>query len=142
MRLWSLHPKYLDPIGLARLFNEGKGGLRALYGLQTMHRNHPQLDRFKDTADPISVLSEYLWEVHDHIPKERLVNGRYDTSLLSSSRDYIIAIPVTTEQIEFERKWMYQKCSARTKKFIYPGRDLHPLFYEIPGKIEPWEKSA
>lgn len=140
MRLWSLHPKYLDPIGLARCFNEGKGGLRALKGLQKMHRTHPQLRRFGFTGDPVGALSTYLWHVYSNIPEDRITDNKYNTDVLTHFRTDL-QMPVTTGQIEFEREWLNHICTTRrqAKDWTYPGRDLHPMFFEVPGGIAPWE---
>ena len=52
MRLWSLHPKYLDSKGLVALWREGLLARAVLKGETTGYKNHPQLDRFKNLPNP------------------------------------------------------------------------------------------
>ena len=52
MRLWSLHPQYLDPQGLVALWREGLLARKVLLGDTQGYRNHPQLDRFKACDTP------------------------------------------------------------------------------------------
>ena len=53
MRLWSLHPKYLDKLGLLGLWRESLLAQKVLLGKTKGYKNHPQLIRFKRTSDPI-----------------------------------------------------------------------------------------
>ena len=63
MRLWSLHPGYLDCKGLVALWREGLLAQKVLLGATKGYRNHPQLDRFKLQTDPIAAIAAYLREV-------------------------------------------------------------------------------
>ena len=47
MRLWTLHPKYLDPKGLVALWREALLAQAVLKGGTAGYRHHPQLLRFK-----------------------------------------------------------------------------------------------
>jgi len=47
MRLWSLHPSYLDAKGLVALWREGLLAKAVLNGQTKGYKNHPQLERFK-----------------------------------------------------------------------------------------------
>jgi len=40
MRLWSIHPKYLDLIGLVALWREGLLAKKVLEGKTKRHKNH------------------------------------------------------------------------------------------------------
>ena len=48
MRLWTIHPKYLDVKGLVALWREGLLAQKVLSGKTKGYRNHPQLIRFKE----------------------------------------------------------------------------------------------
>ena len=52
MRIWSLHPKYLDTKGLVALWRETLLAKHVLEGKTKGYRNHPQLDRFKKAQNP------------------------------------------------------------------------------------------
>jgi Pyrimidine dimer DNA glycosylase (EC 3.2.2.17)/DNA-(apurinic or apyrimidinic site) lyase (EC 4.2.99.18) len=60
MRLWSIHPKYLDVQGLLGLWREGLLAQKVLLGETKGYRNHPQLIRFKRTSDPCPLPGDLL----------------------------------------------------------------------------------
>lgn len=64
MRLWTLHPKYLDRQGLLALWREGLLAQAVLAGKTKGYRNHPQLIRFKSARDPLAAIGCYLTIVH------------------------------------------------------------------------------
>ena len=65
MRLWSLHPRYLDVKGLLAAWREGLLAQKVLEGLTKGYTHHPQLDRFRAAADPLSAISRYLSAIAD-----------------------------------------------------------------------------
>ena len=65
MRLWSLHPSYLDSIGLVALWREGLLARKVLLGQTKGYTHHPQLIRFLETENPIQTIDAYLKAVHD-----------------------------------------------------------------------------
>ncbi len=64
MRLWSIHPQYLDPQGLVALWREALLAQAVLRGETRGYRNHPQLERFKEHAAPLAAISHYLQAVY------------------------------------------------------------------------------
>jgi len=64
MRLWSFHPKYLDPIGLIALWREALLAKHVLEGKTKGYKNHPQLERFKVSDNPVNHIHLYLSEIH------------------------------------------------------------------------------
>ncbi len=60
MRLWTLHPRYLDPQGLVALWREALLAQRVLAGSTRGYRNHPQLVRFRQAAEPFGAIASYL----------------------------------------------------------------------------------
>ena len=65
MRIWSLHPKYLDAKGLVALWRETLLAKNVLQGNTKGYKNHPQLFRFKSTVSPIDSINQYLAEVYE-----------------------------------------------------------------------------
>src|SRR5512137_2853756 len=65
MRLWSLHPCYLDAKGLVALWREGLLARAVLAGQTRGYRHHPQLERFRSSANPVAALDCYLWPVYE-----------------------------------------------------------------------------
>ncbi len=65
MRLWTLHPKYLDAKGLVALWREALLAQKVLCGATKGYRHHPQLLRFSKTKNPPAALAAYLKAVHE-----------------------------------------------------------------------------
>ena len=63
MRLWSLHPKFLDAQGLVACWREALLARAVLRNETRGYRNHPQLDRFRSAENPLATLEAYLWEL-------------------------------------------------------------------------------
>lgn len=60
MRLWSLHPVYLDSKGLVAGWREALLAQKVLRGATHGYRSHPQLQRFKEAPDPQAAMSAFL----------------------------------------------------------------------------------
>lgn len=65
MRLWSIHPRYLDPPGLVALWREALLARAVLEERTRGYRRHPQLERFRAEPDPVAAIAAYLRCVHD-----------------------------------------------------------------------------
>jgi hypothetical protein len=140
MRIWSLHPKYLDSKGLVALWRETLLAKHVLEGKTKGYKNHPQLNRFKKAEFPIDAINQYLSEVY----QEALIrNFNFDKQKFD--RKYRISkIPVTKEQVKYEtehlliklKKRDYHKYKELKSKSTF---DNHPIFELIDGAIEKWE---
>src|SRR5664279_1767699 len=64
MRIWSLHPKYLDSKGLVALWREALLAKNVLEGKTIGYKNHPQLNRFKQAKRPLEAINQYLSEIY------------------------------------------------------------------------------
>ena len=60
MRLWSIHPKYLDPAGLTACWREGLLAREVLCGRTSGYRNHPQLARLTVSCGQLDYEFEHL----------------------------------------------------------------------------------
>ena len=98
MRLWSLHPSYLDSKGLVALWREGLLA-KAVLGDETKgYKNHPQLERFKSNPNPIAAINTYLWDVVG----EADIRG-YNFNRTKLAPKLVSAkIPVSNGQLAFE----------------------------------------
>jgi len=74
MRLWSLHPSYLDPQGLVAVWREGLLAQAVLRGQTTGYTRHPQLARFRG-AGALGAMAAYLREMPNAHPLFRVVRG-------------------------------------------------------------------
>jgi hypothetical protein len=141
MRIWSLHPKYLDSKGLVSLWRESLLAKQVLENKTKGYKNHPQLNRFKNSGDALSCINQYLAAVYDNS-----VERGFNFNKNKINPDFVPArLPVTDKQIKFELKHLLSKLETRdTEQFQKISRKRkiapHPLFRIIDGEIEPWEK--
>ena len=63
MRLWSIHPKYLDATGLIALWREALLAQKVLNGQTKGYKHHPQLIRFRACQNQESAIANYLNEI-------------------------------------------------------------------------------
>src|SRR5690606_34878016 len=108
MRLWSLHPKYLDPQGLVALWREALLAQAVLCGQTRGYRNHPQLERFKNHSAHIAAISHYLKGVHE---ESRVREYSFDKSKIQPARK-AVSLPVTTGQMAYEWTHLLAKLKA------------------------------
>jgi hypothetical protein len=141
MRLWSVHPCYLDPQGLVALWREALLARAVLRGRTKGYLHHPQLDRFKFHQRPRTAISTYLRAVH----AEATMRGyTFDTAKVGNGRTSA-RIPVTEGQIAFEWEHLLRKMSLRSPARYRQWRAIpiprcHPLMRRRAGPIEPWER--
>ncbi len=141
MRLWSLHPKYLDPHGLVALWREALLAQAVLHGETHGYRNHPQLHRFKNHAAPHAAISLYLKGIHS----EAVARGyAFDKSKIKPNRK-AVRLTVTAGQIEYEWKHLLAKLKLRSPALYRKWQfievpEAHPMFGVRPGEIESWER--
>ena len=140
MRIWTLHPKYLDAKGLVALWRETLLAQKVLLGETRGYRNHPQLARFRATSNPVGAVASYLREV---VAEAERRGYNFDTSKIANRR-YQSQINVTTGQVAYERAHLRHKLEQRAPDLL-PQLDaldkleLHPLFNLVAGGLEPWE---
>ena len=140
MRLWSLHPCYLDAKGLVALWREGLLALHFLSGKTKGYKNHPQLIRFRNTRNPLGAITSYLKSVADEATQR---GYNFDKSKLPN-RAIRSKLRVTTGQVDYEFQHLLNKLSVRDYKryqqiALLKKPELHPLFYLDNGEIESWE---
>lgn len=142
MRLWSLHPKYLDSQGLVALWRESLLAKAVLNGRTRGYTHHPQLNRFKFHAIPTCAVNVYLLGIH----REAMRRGfAFDAHKIGPVDNILIQLPVSTGQIEYEWRHLLAKLAARSpavygKLHSLPSPECHPMFYLCPGGIEDWER--
>src|SRR5512134_2680740 len=95
MRIWSLHPKYLDAKGLVALWRETLLAKHVLEGKTRGYTNHPQLHRFKKAKYPMDLVNQYLSEVYLEAVRR---NYNFDKQKINWTFRKS-KIPVTTGQI-------------------------------------------
>lgn len=142
MRLWSLHPRYLDSKGLTAAWREALLARAALAGQTRGYRAHPQLARFAACAEPADAIDMYLAGLHAEACARGFIFDATKIRIVSNRKRLL----VTTGQLDFELRHLRSKLRMRD-----PGRlrrlprrgepiALHPLFRAVPGPIEDWER--
>lgn len=138
MRLWSLHPKFLDVKGLSGLWREALLAKKVLQKKTKSYKNHPQMKRFKSL--PLKYINTYLY----HIYKESCRRGYCFDKRKINKPFTKKKISVTDKQLEYEFKHLKKKLKNRNKIKYNEIKKLkpkpHPLFRVKKGKIEDWEK--
>ena len=141
MRLWSLHPKYLDPQGLVALWREALLAQAVLRGATRGYRSHPQLDRFKRHSAPLSAISLYLKAIHAEAGSRGYA---FDQSKIRPERSQVM-LTVTSGQMEYEWAHLLAKLKIRNPALWRTWRETampapHPLFAVREGEVEAWER--
>lgn len=111
MRIWSLHPKYLDTKGLLSLWRETLLAKKVLEDNTKGYKKHPQLNRFKASKEQINAINFYLKSVWLVADKR---NYNFDKSKFVELI-HIEKINVTTEQLNFEKNHLLRKLKLRDK---------------------------
>jgi len=140
MRIWSLHPKYLDVKGLVALWRETLLAKNVLLGNTVGYKNHPQLARFKSAVNPLDRINHYLAEVYDESQRR---GYNFDKNKIDWHFS-VSQIHVTKGQREYERNHLLKKLKIRDQeKYLNLMHereiDVHPLFQVVEGEIEGWE---
>jgi hypothetical protein len=146
VRLWSLHPEYLDPQGLVALWREALLAREVLRGNTAGYRHHPQLERFRAQAAPLSAINAYLATVHAEATRR---GYSFDARKLSPVRRPV-RLSTTTGQLSYEVEHLGRKLRARSRVHYRRLIGLrsrqrlraNPLFRIVPGAVEEWERGA
>ena len=138
MRLWSIHPKYLDPQGLVALWREALLAQAVLAGLTNGYKHHPQLLRFAEHRLPLRAIGTYL----HFVAQEAKTRGYSfdDTKILQAGSR--IRLAVSDGQRDHEFSHLAAKLRARSPHWSAgPAGQLHPMFKLIPGPVASWERA-
>jgi len=141
MRLWTLHPKYLDPQGLVAAWREALLAQKVLAGATRGYRHHPQLVRFQAQSDPLAAIATFL----SGIEQEAQHRGyKFDATKILQRR-FTGKIPETDSQLLYEWGHLKAKLRVRSPQVARQFQGLtapepHPLFRIVPGDVKDWEK--
>ena len=151
MRLWSLHPRYLDRQGLTACWREALLAQAVLAGRTKGYRSHPQLRRFQEEAAPLEAVGAYLAAVADEADAR---GYRYDRSRIvcppapPAATAPPVVLTVTTGQLDYEWGHLVAKLATRSPDWLKalggkdagPGQhQAHPLFRAVDGPVADWE---
>ncbi len=143
MRLWSVHPKYLDARGVVALWREALLAQAVLRGRTSGYRHHPQLHRFRAQPSPLGAIADYLRGVH----AEAVGRGyAFAAQRISPARGSGV-MEVTRGQLMHEWSRLMAKLEirdpVRRDQLARVSRPRpHPSFRIVSGDVETWEKGT
>lgn len=141
MRLWSLHPRYLDRQGLVACWREGLLAQRVLVRPGRGYTNHPQLHRFRAQPEPVAAIGRYLAGLADEADQR---GYRFDRGRIEQRPGTVARIPVTRGQLDHERRHLAAKLADRNpdRAVLLPAvPSPHPSFVVVAGPVEDWERT-
>lgn len=143
MRIWTLHPQYLDPQGLVALWRESLLARAVLRGETKGYRHHPQLQRFQQQAAPRSAINCYLAGI---LTEAQARGYSFDASKVGPIRARA-RISATQGQLQYEWQHLLQKLRVRSPAQYQRHRAVtdplpHPMFRIVAGPIASWERRA
>ena len=143
VRLWSLHPKYLDAKGLVALWREALLAKAVLRGETRGYVHHPQLERFREHPQPRSAINAYLAAVQDEATSRGYNFNRTKVGPVRAVRN----ISVTAGQLAYEWHHLQSKLATRSPAVHAQWSEVttpacHPLFRCKSGGVASWERAA
>jgi hypothetical protein len=140
VRLWSIHPQYLDAKGLVALWREALLAQKVLAGRTKGYRNHPQLVRFKASPDPMAAIGTYLHCVHEESLRR---SYKFDVDKVGRV-ELKLQLEVTSGQVAYEMQHLLGKLKVRDPLRYETVQAIttpepHPLFRIVGGEIAVWE---
>jgi hypothetical protein len=142
MRLWSLHPRYLDAKGLVALWREALLAKAVLRGETRGYLHHPQLERFRAHPHPCFAINAYLAAIQVEATARGYNFNRAKVGPVRAVRN----ISVTSGQLAYE--WLHLQSKLRVRnpavhaqwsKVETPA--CHPLFRCRSGRVASWERA-
>jgi hypothetical protein len=140
MRLWTVHPKYLDAKGLVALWREALLAQKVLRGKTKGYRHHPQLIRFRAHVKPVAAVAAFLKEIH----QESMRRGyKFDGSKIARV-SVAVRLDETDGQLLYEWQHLRTKLQKRAPKVLaahgtISAPDPHPIFRLVAGAVRDWE---
>lgn len=143
MRLWTLHPRYLDARGLVALWREALLAQAVLRGRTRGYTRHPQLTRFREAPDPAAAMAAYLREVQAEATRR---GYRFDAGRIAAAGE-AGRLRATRGQLDYEWDHLLAKLGKRDPAWLEGVRHTkkpraNPLFRVTRGAVADWEVGA
>ena len=141
MRLWTLHPRYLDAKGLVAAWREALLAQKVLQGGTRGYKHHPQLARFQAHKRPVAAMAAFLTGIADEAQRR---GYHFDTSKISRG-GVRWQMEETLGQLLYEWEHLRTKLKKRAPKIYLEFKkvtkpEAHPLFRIVAGAVRDWEK--
>jgi hypothetical protein len=140
VRLWTLHPKYLDARGLVAAWREALLAQAVLRGRTKGYTRHPQLTRFRAARSPVASIGSYLVALQEEATRR---GYRFERRRIACPGRRV-RLGATVGQLEYEWRHLKAKLAVRDRAWLVGLRrmgrpDAHPVFRVVPGPVEAWE---
>jgi len=141
MRLWTVHPRYLDAKGIVAAWREALLAQKVLRGATRGYRHHPQLARFQAQSNPRAAIAVFLVELADEAGRRGYNFNRAKIGRVKMRGK----IAETDGQLRYEWRHLKRKLRLRAPAVARQFRGVvipepHPLFRIVPGPVQDWEK--
>jgi hypothetical protein len=141
MRLWTLHPQYLDAQGLVALWREALLAQKVLQGATQGYQHHPQLVRFRSSSDPNAAIATYLIGILEEAERRGYA---FDARKIGLAR-FSGVIEAAEGQLQYEWRHLLRKLAQRDPERYKRSCSVqvpvpHPLFRIVPGDVQAWER--
>jgi len=141
MRLWTLHPQYLDAKGLVAAWREALLAQKVLAGDTKGYRHHPQLARFQAQDDPLAAIALFLAGLAEEAQNR---GYHFDSGKILPKKSKRQMLE-TSGQLLYEWSHLQAKLHVRAPQMLGQLRHItmpepHPLFCIIPGEVRDWER--
>jgi hypothetical protein len=142
LRIWTIHPRYLDSRGLVALWREALLARAVLLGRTRGYAAHPQLLRFRAAREPLAAINAYLVEVANEADAR---GYRFDRRKIIGPRSHP-KLSETHGQLLTEWAHLRRKLGARSPEIAGRWRGIavpapHPLFRVVRGGARAWERA-
>ncbi|MCA0158870.1 pyrimidine dimer DNA glycosylase/endonuclease V [Tsukamurella sp. M9C] len=143
MRIWSVHPRYLDRQALIACWRETLLAQAVLAGRTKGYTRHPQLERFRATPDPLAAVGAYLAALADEADAR---GYNFDRTRIDEPDATVAPIDVTDGQLDLEWAHLTAKLKTRSPEVAerwtaVESPEQHRSFRTVPGPVEPWERA-
>ena len=142
MRLWTIHPKYLDARGLVALWREALLAQAVLRGRARGYAHHPQLTRFRRSRTPVRCIAAFLSAVQEEGARRGYA---FDATRIARGAERAESLSATRGQLAHEWDHLLDKLRRRDPERFEALRTVrrvapHPLFRIVRGGIEEWDQ--
>ncbi|MCU1408010.1 MAG: hypothetical protein JWM23_90 [Microbacteriaceae bacterium] len=143
MRLWSIHPRYLDRQALIAGWREALLAQSVLVAPGRGYSKHPQLVRFTEHAQPLDAMAHFLAAYLAEADARGYTFSR--DKIVGDTLAHVQPIPLGRGQLEYEWAHLGGKLAMRSpevaeKWAAVSWPDAHPLFTVVDGPIAAWER--
>jgi len=143
MRLWSVHPRYLDRQALVACWRESLLAQSVLVAPGRGYSRHPQLERFTAHDEPLTAMAHFLAA---YLAEADARGYRFNrTKIVGDPLAPVAPIPLASGQLDYEWRHLAGKLAERSPAVAARWEgvarpDAHPLFVVHDGPIANWER--